>query len=234
MQSQPVGHIFSRSWQLLTNNWVLLVPGLLIGVVSGILSWLLVPADNPETVPGIIRQLGLQFLSGIIVLVAQIATTAYTTGMAGVAWTRQKTTLAAGRDAFAREGVNVFVAMIGLGIIGVVAIVLAPPTLGISLLAYYLLSLYTMPSAVVGERPGLRALQESFSIAIERFFPTLLIAILLGVVYLLVGLLAGLVAAAPLVGLVGSAIIIQCVTAFATLVIVGEYLELRASSRRVV
>ena len=231
MQSQPVGHIFSRSWHLLTNNWILLVPGLLIGVASGILSWLLVPADNPETVPGIVRQLGLQLLAGIIVLVAQIATTAYTTGMAGAAWTREKTSLADGRDAFARDGVNVFVAMIGLGVAGVVAIVLAPPTLGISLIAYYLLSLYTMPAAVVGERPGLRALQESFSIAIERFFPTLLIAIFLGVVYLVVGLLAGLVAAAPLVGLVGSAIIIQCVTAFATLVIVGEYLELRASRR---
>ena len=231
MQSQPVGHIFSRSWHLLTNNWILLVPGLLIGVASGILSWLLVPADNPETVPGIVRQLGLQLLAGIIVLVAQIATTAYTTGMAGAAWTREKTSLSDGRDAFARDGVNVFVAMIGLGVAGVVAIVLAPPTLGISLIAYYLLSLYTMPAAVVGERPGLRALQESFSIAIERFFPTLLIAIFLGVVYLVVGLLAGLVAAAPLVGLVGSAIIIQCVTAFATLVIVGEYLELRASRR---
>jgi len=83
VQSQPVGHIFSRSWHLLTNNWILLVPGLLIGVASGILSWLLVPADNPETVPGIVRQLGLQLLAGIIVLVAQIATTAYTTGMAG-------------------------------------------------------------------------------------------------------------------------------------------------------
>lgn len=234
MQSQPVGHIFSRSWHLLTNNWILLVPGLLIGVASGILSWLLVPADNPETVPGIVRQLGLQLLAGIIVLVAQIATTAYTTGMAGAAWARDKTSLADGRDAFARDGVNVFVAMIGLGVVGIAAIVLAPPTLGISLLAYYLLSLYTMPAVVVGKRPGLRALQESFSIAIERFFPTLLIAIFLGVVYLVVGLLAGLVAAAPLVGLVGSAIIIQCVTAFATLVIVGEYLELRASSRRVV
>jgi TRAP-type uncharacterized transport system fused permease subunit len=126
VQSQPVGHIFSRSWHLLTNNWVLLVPGLLIGVASGILSWLLVPADNPETVPGIVRQLGLQLLSGIIVLVAQIATTAYTTGMAGVAWAREKTSLADGLDAFARDGVNVFVAMIGLGIVGVVAIVLAP------------------------------------------------------------------------------------------------------------
>jgi len=234
VQSQSVGHVFSRSWTLLTNNWVLLIPGLIIGIVSGIVVTLLTPGADAQTAPGVLGQLALGVLAGIIALVAQIATTAYTTGMAGGAWATGKTSLTEGRRAFARDGVNVFIAIVGLGLLGIVAVLLSPVTLFLSMLAYYLLTLYTMASAVVGERPGLRALRESFSIAIERFFPTLLIAVLLGVVYVLVGLLASLISFAPFVGPIVSAVIVQGVTAYATLVIVGEYLELRASSRRVV
>lgn len=234
MQFQSVGHVFSRSWTLLTNNWALLIPGLIIGIASGIVVTLLTPHADAETAPGILGQLALGVLAGIIGLLAQIATTAYTTGMAGGAWATGKTSLADGRRAFSRDGVNVFIAMIGLGVLGVVAIVLSPFTLFVSVLAYYLFTLYTMASVVVGERPGLRALSESFSIAIERFFPTLLIAVLLGVVYVLVGVFASLLSFAPFVGPIVSAVIVQCVTAYATLVIVGEYLELRASTRRVV
>lgn len=234
MQFQSVGHVFSRSWTLLTNNWALLIPGLIIGIASGIVVTLLTPHADAESAPGILGQLALGVLAGIIGLLAQIATTAYTTGMAGGAWATGKTSLADGRRAFSRDGVNVFIAMIGLGVLGVVAIVLSPFTLFVSLLAYYLFTLYTMASVVVGERPGLRALSESFSIAIERFFPTLLIAVLLGVVYILVGVFASLLSFAPFVGPIVSAVIVQCVTAYATLVIVGEYLELRASTRRVV
>jgi len=234
VQFQSVGHVFSRSWTLLTNNWALLIPGLIIGIASGIVVTLLTPHADAETAPGILGQLALGVLAGIIGLLAQIATTAYTTGMAGGAWATGKTSLADGRRAFSRDGVNVFIAMIGLGVLGVVAIVLSPFTLFVSVLAYYLFTLYTMASVVVGERPGLRALSESFSIAIERFFPTLLIAVLLGVVYVLVGVFASLLSFAPFVGPIVSAVIVQCVTAYATLVIVGEYLELRASTRRVV
>ena len=233
MQSQPVGSVFARSWQLLTTNWILLVPGLIIGLLSGLLVAFLTPSTDAQTVPGILGRLALTIVASIIGLLAQIATTAYTTGMAGSAWRRGTTTLGDGREAFARDGWNVFVSMLGLGVVGVVALLLSPFTIFLSVLAYYLLSLYTMAAAVVGERPGLRALQESFSIAISRFFPTLLIAVLLGVVYVLVGVFASLIAFAPFVGPLTSAIIIQCVTAFATLVIVGEYLELRATSRRV-
>jgi len=234
VQFQSVGHVFSRSWTLLTNNWALLIPGLIIGIASGIVVTLLTPHADAESAPGILGQLALGVLAGIIGLLAQIATTAYTTGMAGGAWATGKTSLADGRRAFSRDGVNVFIAMIGLGVLGVVAIVLSPFTLFVSVLAYYLFTLYTMASVVVGERPGLRALSESFSIAIERFFPTLLIAVLLGVVYVLVGVFASLLSFAPFVGPIVSAVIVQCVTAYATLVIVGEYLELRASTRRVV
>jgi len=234
VQSQSVGRVFSRSWTLLTNNWVLLIPGLLIGIVSGIVVTLISPGADAQTAPGVLGQLALGVLAGMIALIAQIATTAYTTGMAGGAWATGKTSLADGRRAFSRDGVNVFIAMIGLGLLGIVAVLLSPVTLFLSVLAYYLLTLYTMASAVVGERPGLRALRESFSIAIERFFPTLLIAALLGVVYVLVGVFESLISFAPFVGPIVSAVIVQCVTAYATLVIVGEYLELRASSRQVV
>ncbi|MDP9017594.1 MAG: hypothetical protein M3N19_04675, partial [Candidatus Eremiobacteraeota bacterium] len=154
----------------------------------------------------------------------------YTTGMAGAAWARGVTTLGDGSLAFKRDGASVFVAMIGMIVVGVIAAFLSFFTLGLSILAYLVLFLYTMASAIVGERPGIEAMQESVRIAMRRIGPTLITVVLIAVISVVTGMIAGLLHFAPLIGPIFSAVITQAVVAYFTLVIVGEYLAFRGDA----
>src|ERR1700676_522484 len=99
---QPVESVFSRAWELLTSNWIIIVPGVVVGAILGIITWLLTPhvyssadyANNPglamASVGGVFMSLAIIACIGIV---AYIATTAYTVGMAGAAWARGTTTL---------------------------------------------------------------------------------------------------------------------------------------------
>ena len=96
MQSpEGLGNTFGRSWELLSSNWIMLVPGLVIGIVAAVIVFFLVgagliggaglgAAGAGGAGLGAIAMAGM--LSAIIMLVAMILTIAYTTGMAGAAW----------------------------------------------------------------------------------------------------------------------------------------------------
>jgi hypothetical protein len=232
VQSPSVENIFSRSWNLLTRNWALLVPGLLVGLIVGILGWLLTPppAENGDTFSQFVS-LGAQLISMVILAVISasglIVTQCTTAGMAGEAWQRGVATFAAGQMALRRDTGRVLVVAAGMLVLGIVAALLALPTLGLSLLAFYLLTLYAIPAAVVGERAGMDALAESYAIARSHLGSTFVIALLLFVVHALGGGLEALLRFAPLLGPVLAAIIKQVVVAYATLVVVGTYLSTR-------
>jgi hypothetical protein len=162
-------------------------------------------------------------------VVAYIATMAYTVGMAGAAWAKGTATLADGSAAFSEEAGNILITAIGLILLGIVAAVLAIPTLGLALLAYSLFTLYAMPAAVIGKRPGFGSISESFQIATKRFVPTLIIAILIFVISFVLKLVTVPLYFIPFLGPIINGVISQIVIAFAMLVIVGEYLNLRAS-----
>ncbi len=52
MQTDPgrdIGNTFSRAWQLLTSNWIIIVPGIIIGIVAGIVTALVVAAAVPSS-----------------------------------------------------------------------------------------------------------------------------------------------------------------------------------------
>ncbi len=229
MYPQTVEGVFGRSWQLLTRNWILIVPGLIIGVVVGFAQGLFGGASDDATasVAGALGHAVAGIVLMVITILGAIANTAYTTGMAGAAWRRGTSTLADGRRAFERDAGHVFVAMIGLFVIGVIAAVLAVPTLGASLLAYVLLFIYTMPAAVVGERRGLEALGESYRIATKRFWTTVIVVVLIGVIAIIAGFVIAALRFAPFVGPIVGAVIDQFAIAYFTLVVVGEYLNLR-------
>ena len=238
-QPQPVEGVFSRAWELLTRNWIIIVPGVIIGAVVGIISGLLTPHYNYSSAdyqnnPGLaMASVSGAFVRGIILagigVLAYIATTAYTVGMAGAAWAKGTTTLADGSAAFSEAGGNVLITAIGLILLGIVAAVLALPTITLSLLAFWIFTLYAMPSAIIGKRPGFSSIGESFQIATKRFVPTLIIAILIAVISFVLGLLTLPLHFIPFLGPIVSSVITQIVVAFAMLVIVGEYLNLRAS-----
>jgi hypothetical protein len=219
---------------LLTRNWVIIVPGVVVGLVVGIIDSIFGSGagtyGQPSGATSVAFGLG-SFVAGLIVAIVAvagyIATQCYTAGMAGAAWQRGTTTLSDGSRALSEDAGNVLVAAILLFIVGVVAWLLAIPTLSLSIFAFYLFTLYTIAAAVVGNRPGADALKESFAIARARFGTTLIIAILLGLLQFLGGLVALAFSFAPLLGPIISAIIQQIVVSYAVLVIVGEYLVLR-------
>ena len=236
MQVPTVENVFARYWDLLSRNWTIIIPGVVVGLIVGIISGVY-SLSQPDTygVPsGAAMSFAYgfgSFVGGVILAVVAIAgyiiTQCYTAGMAGAAWRRGTTTLADGARAVNEDAGNVLTAAIYLFLFGIVAVILAPFTLFLSVFAFYLFTLYTIAAAVVGKRRGLDALRESFAIAKSRFGTTLIIGVLLGLLQLIGKLIAHLFSFAPLLGPIVAAIISQIVVAYAVLVIVGEYLVLR-------
>jgi len=239
VQVPTVENVFARSWDLLTKNWTIIVPGiivgLLVGIVSGIYSLTQPDTYGEPSGAAISFAYGFgAFVTGVILLLVSIAgyiiTQCYTAGMAGAAWQTGTTTLADGARAVNEDAGNVLQAAIYLFLLGIVAVLLAFPTLFISVFVFYLFTLYTIAAAVVGNRRGMDALRESFAITRARFGTTLIIGILLGLLQLFGKLIAHVFSFAPLLGPIVAAIISQIVVAYAVLVIVGEYLVLRPAA----
>ena len=234
MQSGSVENVFARAWDLLTKNWVIVVPGVVVGLIVGVVIGILVPPQpygDPTTTGGTLARAAAGAVSGAIAavvgLIGFIVTQCYTAGMAGAAWRTGTATLRDGSAAVNEDAGNVFVAAIGIALLAILAAILIPFTLFLSIFAFYLLTLYTIPAAVVGNRRGFAAIRESFTLARARFGPTLIIAIVLAVLNFIAGLIGLAFAFVPILGTVISAVIDQIAVAYATLVIVGEYLVLR-------
>jgi hypothetical protein len=236
VQVPTVENVFARSWDLLSRNWTIIIPGVVVGLIVGIVSGVYslsqpytygVPSGSAMTFT---YGFG-SFVGGVILAIVAIAgyivTQCYTAGMAGAAWQTGTTTLADGARAVNEDAGNVLTAAIYLFLFGILAVILAPFTLFLSVFAFYLFTLYTIAAAVVGNRRGMDAIRESFAIAKSRFGTTLIIGILLALLQLVGKLIAGLFLFAPLLGPIISAIISQVVVAYAVIVIVGEYLVLR-------
>jgi hypothetical protein len=234
VETQSVENVFARSWELLTRNWIIIVPGVVVGLLVGLVTDVLAPPvtyGDPTTTGGVVSH-GLASVAGsVIVGVVGIAgfviTECYTVGMAGAAWERGTTSLGDGASALRDDASNVLGAAIGLFVLGVVAVVLAIPTLAISLLVFYLFMLYAIPAAVVGNRGGFAAIGESIAITRRKFGTTLIIGIVLAAISFIGGLIALVFAFAPFLGPIVSSIISQIVVAFSSLVVVGEYLAVR-------
>jgi hypothetical protein len=105
--------------------------------------------------------------------------------------------------------------------------VLAPFTLGISILALIFLFPYTMAAAVIGEHGGFAALTESYRISTKHFMTTLIVVIVAGVIGFCAGIVSGILNVAPFIGPIVSQILEEVVLAYLTLVIVGVYLVYR-------
>jgi len=232
MQSPSTGveNTFSRAWTLLTSNWIIVVPGLIIGVIVGIVDYLVTPHTDAGGVVGGMASAGAGLLVVIVNIIGEIVALCYVTGMAGAAWMKGKTELADGTVAFQRDAGNTLIAMIALFIVFVIAAILLIPTLTISIWLAIYFTIYTFASAIVGERPGFTALAESFRIATKRVGPTLIIVVIIGVIAIVGGILGGILSIVPFLGPIVAAVITEVVLAYITLVIVGEYLALREVS----
>jgi hypothetical protein len=223
MRSRLAENVFARSWRLLRANWVIVVPGLVIGTVAGTIDFILAPEQSGIPADSLVSRLAVN----VVLILAPIVAIAYTTGMAAAAWRTGSASFVDGKRAFERDAVHVFVAMISLFILGLGAAFLVPFSAYVSLLIYLYFCIYTMAAAVVGERSGVEAIAESIRIAYRRPTPTLVMVVAIVAIVAVMGLVAELLEAAPLVGPLLSTIVLQIVIAYVTLVVVGEYVVLR-------
>ncbi|MBV8245484.1 MAG: hypothetical protein JOZ38_06160 [Candidatus Eremiobacteraeota bacterium] len=230
MQTDQVGSVFGRAWQLLSANWVIVVPGLVIGIIAGVLEgFFALSGVASSTVVG----MGAAVLGGVIALaigvLATLLSIAYTTGMAKAAWSTGTTTFGDGMLAFQRDAGSIFLALILLWVLGIIAAFFSVFTFGIVLLLYAIFVIYTIPAVVVDEVSATEAIGRSFDIAKRNFLTTLIVVLLIGIIAWLAGMLANVFHNVTLLGPVVQAVLTQIVVAYATLVIVGEYLNLRAA-----
>ncbi len=240
--SEDLGNTFSHSWELLSRNWIIIVPGIVIGIVAAVVVGILglfgiatgttlASAGLPGA--GLASAFLSAFIIGIVAMVATILVIAYTTGMAGAAWRTGTATLADGAAAFNIDGAQVMIAVVLLFLLGAVAVALSIPTLGLALLAFYLFFLYALPSVIVGNHSATDGLSESARITAKNFVATLAIVVLLAIAFIIATWISGLFNGIPLIGALIRQIITQAVAAYATLVVVGEYLKLRAGVQAV-
>ena len=215
--------MFARALKLLYANWQIIVPGLVAGGLSALVTAILRPAAQENGLTASV----LVYSGDALQLIASIVSIAYTTGMAQAAWERGDANFADGFRAFARDGSHVFVAMIGMFVAGLLAVWVSQYTFGLGLALYIFFFIYTMPAAVAGEERGLQAMLQSARLALRRPAATGVMVLLLAVIVVGVTALSGLVWAAPLVGPLLAALLGQALIGYLTLVTVGEYLALR-------
>jgi hypothetical protein len=236
VQNYSVENIFAYAWSLLAKNPVIIVPGLVVGfVVSAI-----------EILIGLVAPQGLP--AGPSVIVAALASAGFlvtetgTTAMAGAAWQNGTTSLADGIAAFRAAGRRMLATML---IIAAVVIIVVPATAllltqivgagpgfiivvtACVVLAFY--AIYIVPAVVLDHLGARAALLRSATIARQRVLATIAIIVMLGVVSFVASLLKVPLAFIPLLGPIVSAVLSQAITAYATLVIVGEYLNVRGT-----
>ena len=111
--SEDLGNTFSRAWQLLTANWIMIVPGIVIAIIAGVLIAVLAMVGFGAAAGfGTMGMAGAGIGAGLlgaaiialVLILATILTIAYTTGMAGAAWRTGRATLDDGAAAFRTGG----------------------------------------------------------------------------------------------------------------------------------
>ncbi len=235
MQRDSVENVFARAWSLLTANPVIIIPGLVVGLVVGVLQSIIVPhrhiaidaAGDPTVVAaGIGGVVTAAALTAVIGVIAFLITQTYTTGMAGAAWQTGVATLADGSASFREDAARLFAAILLVAVIGIIGSII---TFGLGWFIVLFFALYVVPAVVLDNYGAIPALKLSATIAMKRALATIIIIALLAVLTLVLTLVVIPLAFVPFLGPIIAAMISQTVTAYATLVIVGEYLNVRRS-----
>ncbi len=228
---------FIRAWELLVANWIIVLPGIVLGVASGFCSLVLGTIVSGDlAMPG--SGSDVSYVSHIVYAVAMVVIgvlaslvqMAFVTGMAGAAWQRGNASLADGWNALTHRIVQLFLATALLFLIGDCAAVLAPVTFLVTLLVYATFLIYTMASVIVGKREALAAIVESCRLALSNIVPTLGIVVLIAVIAFAGGSIGSLIArVTPFGGSLVAGVLQQAIVAYASLVVMGEYLKLQAA-----
>jgi hypothetical protein len=235
-QALDLENTFARAFTLMIRNWAIVVAPIAFGVLGGVLEFFaIVVILGSYTISGNGSADAMYAIHDFIEIVIMIVSAcvsvvqmAFVTGMAGGAWLHGRTSLADGMHALARRlGPTVAAAAI-LFLIAVCAAALAPVTFYITVLGFVVLCIYTMASAIIGERGATDAVAESCRLALANVGPTVGVVALIAIIAFLGGLLGQLVGyVSELGGWLVAGVLQQAIVAYASLVIAGEYLKLR-------
>lgn len=235
--------IFKRAWTLFAANLIIVVPGLVLAAITGIvvaviavflIGAALTTGATGSTTVGVLTIGGTVLVGLALVIGIAVVGTAFATGMAGSLWKTGTTTLSDGFAAFEGRGGQIFLLVVLLLAIGLVALILAPVTLLLSMLAYTVFFIYSAASVIIGRRSATEAVAESCRLASHNFWPTVGMAAIIIVVTSIAGLIGGEFGRLQvfLGGLFGF-VLQQAVVAYVTVVVVGEYLRLRGGEPEV-
>lgn len=186
--------LLSLAWSVFRRNWIVALPP----VIAMLIVFAAMGAFAGTVVALSLAHGGLgrgasPFGPGVVVsylvlvaamLVVSLWSFAAMYGMADAAWAKGTATFGDGFTAFRTRSGALIVAFVGFAGLGIAALVLMLPTLGLALLALPLVTMYVVPAVVSGGRGGFAAIGESFRL-VRRFFGTSAIAllVLLGIQY---------------------------------------------------
>jgi hypothetical protein len=186
--------LLSSSWALFRRNWIVALP-LVIAAFVIIVAVVILAAvaialavatgstQQPNTAVIVVFAL-LYIVLCVGVVALSLWAYAAMFGMADAAWERGTATFADGNAAFRSRGGALLLALIGLLGVGIVALILALPTLLIALLAFPLFTMYVLPAVVSGRRGGFEAIADSFRLVRAYFLPSLIaFVVLFGISY---------------------------------------------------
>ena len=186
--SASLESVLNDSWKLLRRNWSLAVVPLVAWIVAGVVVAAIiactaiavgVSAVGRQMTPAQGLVLVAAWLACALVLgVGGAAITALTFGMADAAWETGSTSFAAGVATMRARLGPTLAAFLGLAGVGILAVILALPTLGLALLAMPVVVFYVLPAAIVGGTGGFAAIGESWRL-MRRFFGITALAVLI-------------------------------------------------------
>ncbi len=226
---------FARSWVLLRSNWIIIVPGIVIGVIGaaaqygiGLLIGTAFVVSGNGSGDALYAEQAVTAVTSVIVAAGfALVQLSYITGMAGACWQQGRTTLGDGWSALAHRLLPMIGTWLLLELLAVCAAVFAPVTFYLSLAIYAIFIIYTFASVIIGEHGPVAAIAESSSLAFTNFGPTLGVIALVLAIALVGALLGSLISrVSPMAGALVAGVLEQVIVAYASLVVVGEYLKL--------
>ncbi|HLI97124.1 MAG TPA: hypothetical protein VKT72_13730 [Candidatus Baltobacteraceae bacterium] len=226
--SEDLGNTFGRSWQLLSSNWNIIIPAIVLGIIGGVLQHIIgAMFINGGAAVG---SFGAVILGGFLLLaiatIIQILTIGFTTGMGIAAWRTGRTNISDGSAVFANAGaVQTIVLWMVIGVI--LALI---PVLGwLADIVLFFLLIYAVPAAVVSGEGAGAAFGESVNIITRNFIPTLIIVLLIFCIGFVGAIVGTAISFVPYLGKIVAMIIQESIIAYGTLVICGEYLKVRTA-----
>lgn len=191
--------LLALSWAVFRRNWIVaLLPVIVLvaylagtAIYIGIVAlWALGHGGVDKPVPNVgafvVMTLGYALLIVVMALWSFVATY----GMADAAWAKGTATFADGFAAFGTRSGAMVLGFIGLCGVAIAAVILALPTLFLSLLALPLFTMYVAPAVVSGGRGGFAAIAESFRLVYRFFGPSAIVLLVLVAIRYGIGFLA--------------------------------------------